>query len=93
LTVPWADIEQICLRRTIFRRRVTVRVSMRLAADAALLHDGPVKVPPSRVLNVGGLARANVSEGDAIRLLEQAGGMPLEVTEVDRRNPADRSRS
>lgn len=86
--VPWPDIEKLGLERTVFRNRVVTRVLLRLAPGAALLRDGAITVPASHSLNVGTMSRLAVPEDIALRFLAATAGPRLEITEVDRRNPA-----
>jgi hypothetical protein len=83
--IPWLDIEQICLDRTILRASVVTKVSLRLAPHAALLHDGKRALHPDRYLNIGLAADLSVPESVAVGFLAQTAGSRLEITEEDRR--------
>jgi hypothetical protein len=84
--VPWPDIEQVGLRRTVFRNRVVAKVFLRLASGAGLVKRDVITVPASRSLNVGLLSDADVPQDLAMRFLAEMAGPRLEITEVDRRN-------
>lgn len=87
--VPWPDVEQLGLRRSIFRNRVVTKVFIRLSPGAALLRDGAMTVPASRSLNVGLLSDLAVPEDIAVQFLGETAGSRLRVTEIDRRTPVD----
>jgi hypothetical protein len=92
--IPWLDIEQICLDRTIIRdNRIVTKVSLRLAPDAALLRDGVHTVNSNRYLNIGTASNLSVRENVAVRFLAEHVGSRLEITEVDRRPVTDDGRS
>lgn len=87
--IPWPDIEEINWDRTILSRSVVTKVDLRLVPDAAVLHDGPVKVPATRYLNVGMMSDLDVPEDTAVRFLAETAGPRLQITETDRRTPAE----
>lgn len=86
--IPWTDVEQLDVERTILPKSVVTKVSVRLAPDAAALRDGVVSVSDSRNLDVGMLRDLNTPEDTAMRYLEEAAGPLLKITNDDRRRPA-----
>lgn len=89
--IPWPDIEQVHLTRTIFPKRNVTKASLRLAPGAALLREGPVNVPATRYLNIGMMADLDVPEDTAVRFLEDTAGTRLQVTETLHRTAAANS--
>lgn len=87
--VPWADIEQVCLHRTIFPKTVISKIYLRLTPDAALIRDGKVSVPGNRNFNVGLVSELDVPEEAAVRFLTETTGAPLEIEETDNRPSAE----
>lgn len=89
LLIPWADVEQVGLDRTILRTGyVDARFSARLRPGSAVLNSGSVPIPADRVVRLGALSQVSAPEDVVVRFLEGAAGLPLTVTEVDRR-PAE----
>jgi hypothetical protein len=94
LSIPWSDIEQVGLHRTVYRsrsrsrsynRRVDTGLFVRLRPDSTALDDSPLPLPADRVLRLGDLSKLPVPEDFAVRFLEKTTGSPVEVTVTDRR--------
>jgi hypothetical protein len=88
--IPWADIEEILVKRTLRRAEVVTKVSLRLAPGAVLLMPDGVKTGPvNRNLNIGRAADMSVSESVALDFLSETAGSRVRVTEDFRRTSAD----
>lgn len=85
--IPWSDIEQLGVRRSIFRNHVVTKIFLRLMPSATLLRDGIVPANANRYLNIGLASDLPVPEETAVRFLQETAGSRLKVTEVNRRTP------
>lgn len=87
--IPWTDIEQASLERTIFRGSVLSYVHVRLTPGAAIFDDIGYRpaISADRKVQVGRLKDLAVSEDAVLRFLEKTSGTSVEITEDDRRRP------
>lgn len=83
--VPWPDIEQLSVKRSVYRASVMTNVFLRLQPGAALLRDGVIPVLTDRQLAIGLMAKLSVSEDAATEFLAELAGARLKMTEIDRR--------
>lgn len=86
--IPWSDIEEVRLDRDLRPGTVVTKASVRVLPEAAVLRDGPVKVPGTRYLNIGLMSDLGIPEDCAVGFLEDTAGPRLKVTETDRRTPS-----
>lgn len=86
--IPWPDIEEVHLKRTIFPKRVVTKVSLRLTSGAASLRHGLVNVSPTRYLNVGLMSDLDVPEDIAVDYLADVAGTRLQIMETVHRTAA-----
>lgn len=86
--IPWRDVEEIHLNRSLLPGSVVTKVSMRLTPSATAVHDGPVNVPGTRYLNIGLMSDLDVPEDAAQQFFSDTVGPRLRITETDRRTPS-----
>lgn len=65
--VPWSDVEEILLDRSV--------ATLRLSPDAALLEDRRFSVPRDRRLDIAPLSSAEAGRGAAFRFLHETAGL------------------